>query len=118
MRLIFTFGGLIANTDRHFGNVAMFDRYDGRFSLAPVYDMLPMLFAPQNDQVIERGFAPADPAAETMSVYRRARALAEQFWARVLADARVSEEFRAIAGTCAHTLAALPRTGAYAYDGG
>jgi hypothetical protein len=117
VRLIHTFGGLIANTDRHFGNIAMFDRYDGRFSLAPVYDMLPMLFAPQNDQIIERAFEPADPAAETMSVYRRARALAEQFWAQVVADARVSEEFHAIAATCANTLAALPRSGAYAYDG-
>lgn len=118
VRLIYTFGGLIANTDRHFGNVAMFDRYDGRFSLAPVYDMLPMLFAPQNDQIIQRAFEPADPAAETISVYRRARALAEQFWERLLADARVSEEFRGIAATCAQTLAALPRTGAYAYEGG
>jgi hypothetical protein len=117
MRLIYTFGGLIANTDRHFGNIAMFDRYDGRFTLAPVYDMLPMLFAPQNDQLIERVFAPADPAAETMPVYRRARALAEQFWGRLVADARVSEQFRAIASACADTLAALPRTGAYAYDG-
>ena len=117
VRLIYTFGGLIANTDRHFGNLAMFDRYDGRFSLAPVYDMLPMLFAPQNDQIIARTFEPAEPAAETMSVYRRARALAEQFWGRLLADARVSEEFRGIAATCANTLAALPRTGAYAYDG-
>lgn len=117
MRLIYTFGGLIANTDRHFGNIAMFDRYDGRFALAPVYDMLPMLFAPQNDQIIARVFEPADPAAETMSVYRRARALAEQFWGRLVADARVSEGFRAIAATCAKTLAALPRTGAYAYGG-
>jgi hypothetical protein len=117
VRLIHTFGGLIANTDRHFGNIAMFDRYDGRFTLAPVYDMLPMLFAPQSDQIIARVFEPADPSAETMSVYRRARTLAEQFWGRLSADARVSEEFRGIAATCAGTLAALPRTGAYAYDG-
>ena len=118
MRLIHTFGSLIANTDRHFGNLALFDRYDGHFSLAPVYDMLPMLFAPQNDQIIARVFAPADPSAETMSAYRRARALAEQFWARVQVDVRVSMEFRALAATCANTLAALPRTGAYAYEGG
>jgi len=78
---------------------------------------LPMLFAPQNDQIIARVFEPADPAAETMSVYRRARALAEQFWGQLSADVRVSEEFRAIAAKCANTLAALPRTGAYAYDG-
>ena len=36
IRLLSTFGALIANTDRHFGNLACFDRYDGRFTLAPV----------------------------------------------------------------------------------
>lgn len=44
-------------------------------------------------------------------------ALAEQYWARLSADARVSDEFRAIAATCGDTLAALPRTGAYEYAG-
>ena len=115
MRLVHTFGGLIANTDRHFGNLAMFDQYDGRFHLAPIYDMLPMLFAPQNDVIVARVFEPIHPTAETMSVYTRARALAEQYWGRVSADARVSNEFRAIAATCRDTLAALPRTGAYEY---
>jgi serine/threonine protein kinase HipA of HipAB toxin-antitoxin module len=117
VRLAYTFGGLIANTDRHFGNLAMFDRYDGRFRLAPIYDMLPMLFAPQNDVIVARAFEPADPTAETMSVFSRARALAEQYWGRVSADARVSDEFRAIAAACGDTLAALPRSGAYEYAG-
>lgn len=117
VRLGYTFGGLIANTDRHFGNLAMFDRYDGRFRLAPVYDMLPMLFAPQNDVIVARVFEPVHPTAETMSVYSRARSLAEQFWGRLSADARVSDEFRAIAATCGDTLAALPRAGAYEYAG-
>ncbi|MEJ1961513.1 MAG: type II toxin-antitoxin system HipA family toxin YjjJ [Gammaproteobacteria bacterium] len=114
-RLVYTFGGLIANTDRHFGNLAMFDRYDGQFRLAPVYDMLPMLFAPQNDEIIARVFQPADPTAETMAVYRHARELAERYWQLLSTDTRVSADFRAIAETCGNTLAALPRTGAYAY---
>jgi hypothetical protein len=114
-RLVYTFGGLIANTDRHFGNLAMFDRYDGQFRLAPVHDMLPMLFAPQNDEIIARVFEPADPTAETMTVYRHARELAEQYWEALATDARLSADFRTIAKTCGNTLAALPRTGAYAY---
>jgi hypothetical protein len=118
VRLVYTFGGLIANTDRHFGNLAMFDRYEGRFSLAPVYDMLPMLFAPQNGEIIPRVFEPADPSAETVSAYRHARALAEQYWGRVSADARVSDDFRAIASGCGNALVALPRTGAHAYEEG
>jgi HipA-like C-terminal domain len=115
VRLVYTFGGLIANTDRHFGNLAVFDRYDGLFRLAPVYDMLPMLFAPQNDQIMARVFEPDDPTAETMTVYRRARELAEQYWGLLSTDTRVSADFHLIAKTCGNTLAALPRTGAYAY---
>jgi len=106
---------MIANTDRHFGNLAMFDQYDGQFRLAPVYDMLPMLVAPQNDQIMARVFEPPDPTAETITVYRRAREIAEQYWRRVSTDTRVSAEFRVIAAACGKTLEALPRTGAYAY---
>jgi hypothetical protein len=116
IRLVFTFGGLIANTDRHFGNLGMLDRYDGQFRLAPVYDMLPMLFAPQNDEIVARIFVPADPTAETMAVYRRARELAEEYWSLISNDSRVSTAFREIATACGSTLAALPKTGAYAYQ--
>lgn len=116
VRLVFTFGGLIANTDRHFGNLGMLDRYDGQFALAPVYDMLPMLFAPQNDEVFDRVFVPADPTTDTMTVYRKARELAGEYWTSISKDCRVSEEFRQIATTCGRTLAALPNTGAYAYQ--
>ena len=116
IRLAFTFGGLIANTDRHFGNLGMLDRYDGQFRLAPVYDMLPMLFAPQNDALVARVFAPPDPTADTIAVYGRARELAEQYWSLISNDARVSTEFRRIAAACGSTLAALPKTGAYAYQ--
>ena len=63
IRLLDAFGALIANTDRHFGNITLFDDYDGPFTLAPVYDMLPMLFAPQNEQIVPRVFEP--PAARS-----------------------------------------------------
>lgn len=116
IRLVFTFGGLIANTDRHFGNIGMLDRYDRQFRLAPVYDMLPMLFAPQNDEIVARVFAPADPTADTVAVYGRARELAEEYWGQISKDSRVSNEFRQIAAACGNTLAALPKTGAYAYQ--
>lgn len=92
--LIDTFGALIANSDRHFGNVTLFDDYAGRFRLAPVYDMLPMLFAPQDGQIIEREFEPPPPTAENLGVWQRARDLAENYWTRVAADPRVSNEFR------------------------
>ncbi|HEU4653941.1 MAG TPA: type II toxin-antitoxin system HipA family toxin YjjJ [Steroidobacteraceae bacterium] len=114
-RLAATFGSLIANTDRHFGNLAFYDRYDGRFALAPIYDMLPMLFAPEHSQIVKRAFTPPDPTSETIRVYGRARVLAEQYWQLCANDARISQEFRNVCSTCGETLQALPSTGAYAY---
>jgi serine/threonine protein kinase HipA of HipAB toxin-antitoxin module len=114
IRLLATFGALIANTDRHFGNLACFDRYDGRFTLAPVYDMLPMLYAPEHDELPARAFVPLAPNADNLRQYARARALAEGYWAACAADMRISESFRGIAAANQRALEALPRTGAYA----
>lgn len=114
IRLAYAFAGLIANTDCHFGNLSFFDAYDGRFSLAPIYDMLPMLFAPEHDQIIVRRFEPAHPVSDTLSAWAAARALAERYWARIIADDRISEDFRRIGTTCLAALESLPRTGPYA----
>ena len=114
IRLLDAFGALIANTDRHFGNVTLFDRYQGPFELAPVYDMLPMQFAPQNDQLVTRQFEPAPPTAAWLSVWPRARALAETYWERLAEEARISAEFRALSAQCLTALRALPTRGALA----
>jgi hypothetical protein len=96
IRLLEAFGRWIANSDRHFGNLSLLDDYDGQFRLAPVYDMLPMLFAPINDQLVDRSFEVPDPTAETLAVWARARQMAESYWERVCADTRISESFRAV----------------------
>lgn len=113
VRVVFAFGGLIANTDRHFGNLAFFDTYDGHFGLAPIYDMLPMPFAPEHDQIFARVFSPPVPTSDTLHAWARARALAEDYWRQLAGDARISAEFRNICSTCLQALEALPRTGAY-----
>ena len=102
----------IANTDRHFGNLALFDRYTGRHELAPVYDMLPMLFAPLNDQLVERAFEPPEPTAEGLGVWSRARDLALQYWALLEADSRISAEFRSLSERSRRALQAAPRRAA------
>lgn len=114
IRFISTFGELIANTDRHFGNLAFFDAYEGRFELAPVYDMLPMLFAPEHDQIMAREFKLTDPASSTVATWPRARALAEQFWERLLKDKRIGQDFGKICRASLAALQARPRTGAFA----
>lgn len=113
VRLLATFGMLIGNTDRHFGNLAFYDGYDGFFNLAPAYDMLPMLFAPEHNQIIARTFVPAPPTAETLASYPRARRLAEHYWQTVISDDRVSNNFRGLGAACLSALEALPRSGAY-----
>jgi hypothetical protein len=109
--LVDSFGGLIANTDRHFGNITLFDRYEGPFELAPIYDMLPMLFAPQDGQLMERPFEPAGPAAATLSVWPRAREIAEIYWTRLCEESRLSEDFRRRCGQCLDAVRQLPQRG-------
>jgi DNA-binding transcriptional ArsR family regulator len=107
LALLDTFGALIANSDRHFGNVTLFDGYRGPFALAPTYDMLPMLFAPQVGQLIDRVFTPPGPTAATLAVWPRAREIALVYWERVNSDARISSEFRALGERCLDTVLGL-----------
>jgi hypothetical protein len=96
--LLDAFGALIANTDRHHGNVSLL-LHEHRWQLAPAYDMLPMFYAPVAGEVVERDWAQQAPRpnAHTLGVWPNARALALAFWQSAAADARISPAFRAIA---------------------
>jgi hypothetical protein len=110
--LLDTFGDLIGNTDRHFGNITLFDVGEGQFELAPVYDMLPMLFAPQDGQLVERAFEPAGLTAVSLSVWGQARELAQIYWKRLCDEPRLTESFRRLGTRCLETLRKLPERGA------
>ena len=107
--LLDTFGALTANTDRHFGNITLFDDYEGALRLAPVYDMLPMLFAPQNDQIVPRQFEPGPIRAAWLPVWERARSLAAAYWDRLSGDKQLSGEFRTLCVQSLEALRALPQ---------
>jgi len=96
--LLDAFGALIANTDRHHGNLSLLLR-DHRWRLAPAYDMLPMLYAPVAGEVVPRDLAaqPPRPTVHTLAVWPRARELALRFWQAAAVDERISPAFRAIA---------------------
>ena len=96
--LLDAFGALIANTDRHHGNVSLL-LHQHRWQLAPAYDMLPMYYAPVAGEVVERDWASLlpRPNADTLSVWPQARLLALQFWQSAASDERISAEFRALA---------------------
>jgi len=98
LRLLEAYGILIANTDRHYGNISLLLQ-DDDWALSPTYDMLPMLYAPVGGELVARDFAARalQPTAATLPEWEQARALAQVFWRAAAADERVSSGFRAIA---------------------
>jgi hypothetical protein len=96
------FGRLIGNSDMHFGNlslrVAAADLPRGRFTLAPVYDMLPMRWRPDTASG-ELGLLPFTP--EPVDLQSPARPVAAVFWRRAAALPALSDAFRALALTMA-----------------
>lgn len=102
------FGELIGNSDMHFGNLAFWLRDEIPLHLAPVYDMLPMLWAPAaGGEIVPRTFAPLPPTPAQAADWSVAAGWAEVFWQRVAADERVSSEFTAIAREAGATVARL-----------
>jgi hypothetical protein len=97
MRWLDVFGQLTGNTDRHFGNVSFLLASDGSLSLAPAYDMLPMILAPSNDMVVARAFEPAAPTARTLDVWFDAAKWAQQFWRDVRDHDDLAQDVRTFA---------------------
>ncbi len=88
------FGKLIGNTDRHHGNISFFCDGEVVGELAPVYDMLPMMYAPQQNQLVDRLFTPSPPKPSELNVWKAARDAARAFWAAVQKEKAISMAFR------------------------
>jgi hypothetical protein len=98
------FGRLIANTDMHTGNLS-FRPYRNILAVAPVYDMLPMHYAPlAGGELPTSRFEPALPLPSQRSVWEAACAAAIVFWDRASTDDRIGAAFRKICGTNADRL--------------
>jgi hypothetical protein len=109
MRWLDAFGQLIGNSDRHFGNLSFFMGDDDRFRLAPVYDMLPMLFAPVEADIIERRFEPSPPTADNLDVWPHAARCAAAYWERLAESNELSAEFRERCLPCREAVQELMR---------
>jgi hypothetical protein len=98
LRWRWCFGDLIGNSDMHGNNTSIVFGDDVPFQLTPSYDMLPMLYAPgaQGD-LGQRIFEPRPPLPAIAKIWGEAAPAALAFWARVVADDRISRDFRAIA---------------------
>lgn len=98
IELLDAYGHYIANTDRHAGNLTFLPDAEGRqrFTLAPVYDMLPMQYAPDAQGAMVPGLQAMAPYTYTDGV-AIAKNMATIFWMRVAQDLRISTDFRSIA---------------------
>jgi hypothetical protein len=98
---IFQFGKLIGNSDMHFGNASLFveghtlaQLAKAKFKLAPVYDMLPMRWRP--DQMMGvNDYAPFE--VDYSLADENARNAARDFWHAVSADQYTSRQLKAVA---------------------
>jgi hypothetical protein len=106
LRFLSAFGALIANTDMHLGNASFLTDGYLRFRLAPAYDMLPMMYAPIRDEVLNREFTLPAPRPGHADQWQAALPPARQFWLRLADDERASKPFRKIAQTNARSLGA------------
>ncbi len=106
---VYAFGQLIGNTDMHFGNLGFFaDSIEKpKFQLAPIYDMLPMMWRPNvhagdfnDDPVREQPLPIAHPQA-----CEQARDWAITFWQRA-AELDISPGLQAACAESAKRVAA------------
>jgi hypothetical protein len=92
------FGRLIGNTDMHDANLSFRPAtLEGRpgLALAPAYDMLPMLYAPQRGvELAPRDYAPRLPLPAQQAAWQAAADAALAFWQTAAADARIGAAFR------------------------
>ncbi|CNE82555.1 type II toxin-antitoxin system HipA family toxin YjjJ [Yersinia kristensenii] len=99
VRLIWAFGVLIANTDMHHGNLSFLHPENRPLSLAPIYDMLPMAFAPSGTGNMRKAAPDITLSADvSREHWVRAQQLAGQFWQAVSRHPNISVGFKAIAG--------------------
>ena len=109
------FGQLIANTDMHDGNLAFQlvtapgpARSGAALQTAPVYDMLPMAYAPvRGVELPARVYAPKMPLPGEQPAWAAAAQAARVFWEMAAEDSRISVGFRAFCRRNARVLAGV-----------
>lgn len=105
------FGTLIGNTDMHDGNLSFRPVSGTRFELAPVYDMLPMAWAPQRGvELPPVRYEPPLPLPAQRGAWQSAAEVAVRFWQQAADDARISDAFRKVCADNAKRLLTLRAT--------
>lgn len=91
VQTVWDFGRSIRNTDMHFGNLAFQPTPEGRLKVAPIYDMLPMAYAPNAAGLPE--FEPVRAPIGNLE----AESIAQTYWKRLSESDSLSQGFRQIA---------------------
>lgn len=104
VRLLHAFGQGIGNSDMHLGNLSLLGSISGGWSLAPVYDMNPMVYAPGRTMEVVEGVHELPVAHLPSEVVPLVRC----FWEALAQDGQVSADFQAIARHHASTFNVLP----------
>lgn len=81
----------------HCRNISFHTQEAKPVRMAPVYDMLPMLYFPSHGQIVNRPFEPLPSAPSGTGGWQEACAAAEEFWARVSAHTNISDDFKSVA---------------------
>ena len=91
----------------HLGNASLVLADARPLALAPSYDMLPMALRPASTgEVVPRTLEVIPPLPEQHDLWSEAARMAQDFWSRVEAHARISVAMSRIAGEQARKLAA------------
>ena len=105
IQVVWAFGRLIGNSDMHRGNLSFVPTVP--MQVSPVYDMLPMAFAPlQSGEIPGVTFTPEVPTPAQRPAWNQARHAAQAFWQTAAEDMRISQNFRAL---CTENLKTLNR---------
>ncbi|MFH1434952.1 MAG: type II toxin-antitoxin system HipA family toxin YjjJ [Pseudomonadota bacterium] len=105
------FGRLIANTDMHPRNFSFYARGTRILGPAPVYDMLPMMYAPHQGHLMDQRFRPPIPGPADAAIWDEACRAARDFWSAVASHPLVSKGFQKIARSNAVELDGLANMG-------
>lgn len=93
VRLVHAFGLGIGNSDMHLGNLSLLGSISSGWTLSPVYDMTPMVYAPGRTMEVVAGTR--DLAVNTLPP--DVVPLVRRFWTAVAQDNRISSDFQAVA---------------------
>ena len=107
---LFAFGVLIGNSDMHPGNLSFFvddvTKHVPEFTLAPLYDMLPMSLAPRpSGQIPDALPMPKIGINPPLAIWREMLPLACDYWRQVAAHPGVADDVKQMAQNQADILA-------------